>query len=175
MVRYCRVCDDEFRPDITVCSDCGAELVLQAEGVGSSGPEVSEGGADERSIPSGGQLDSLDSVPTALLVPVRTFDSLNDLEPAVRALAGAEILSRVLVQNGRYILLIHPDTVAQAQAALHAQSGATDAESDPGDDGAYSNCPACDTLLAQETTGACPECGLELSFPGAPVQVPEAD
>jgi hypothetical protein len=172
MVRYCPVCDDEFRPDIHVCSDCGGVLILQEEGLGAKG--VGARPAPE----SGTWRTALDPLPVSSLVPVRTFDSLNDLEPAIAALADLELPSRVLVQNGRYLLLVRPETLAEAQAALHGALVDRDDTADPSFDtraGRYSNCPACETRLAENFSGTCPECGLELSGPGGVVNIPEAE
>src|SRR6187551_989267 len=105
MVRYCPTCDDEFRPDVAVCSDCGGALVLQEEGLGARGAASFPGGAP---APEGAWRTALDSLPVSSLVPARAFDSLADLEPAVAAFADLELPSRVLVQNGRYILLVRP-------------------------------------------------------------------
>jgi hypothetical protein len=174
MVRYCPVCDDEFRPDITVCSDCGGALILQEEGLGARG--LSKSG--EAHPPSGAWRTALDAFPASSLVPARAFDSLNDLEPAVAALADIELPSRVLVQNGRYILLVRPESLADAQAALHGALVDADDSPDPTFDpkaGRYSNCPACGGRLAENFAGTCPECGLELSGPGGAVVVPEGE
>lgn len=174
MVRYCPVCDDEFRPEITICSDCGGALVLQKEGVGAKGSAL--GGAVAAA--NDAWRTALDSLPASNLVPVRTFDSLADLEPAVAAFADLRLPSRVLVQNGRYILLILPDSLAEAQAALHTAAVDADDSPDPSFDakaGRYSNCPACDTRLPDPFDGTCPECGLELSAPGGTVVLPEAE
>ena len=174
MVRYCPVCDDEFRPEITICSDCGGELILQREGLGARGAEGGEavGPAEDH------WRTALDALPASSLLPVRTFDALSDLEPAVAAFADIRLASRVLVQNGRYLLLIRPDTLAEAQAALHG--AAVDADDAPvaGFDaaaGRYSNCPACETRLPEKFSGTCPDCGLELSGPDATVNLPEGD
>lgn len=173
MVRYCPECDDEFRPDIRTCSDCGGELVLQEEGLGSQAPARLDaaGQPEDPSRPS--WRTALDSIPFSDLLPIRTFDALRDLEPAVSAFAGAELPSRVLVQNGRYILLIRPADVAAAQSALQAANLGPPAEAsthgtfDP-DSGRYSNCPACGSVLPEDFDGTCPECGLELSTPSEP-------
>ena len=175
MVRYCPTCNDEFRPDITVCSDCGGALVLQEEGLGARGSSLGRPDA-----PEGAWRTALDAVPVSSLVPARAFDSLADLEPAVAALADIELPSRVLVQNGRYILLVRPETLPAAHGALHVALVDADDSPDPTFDakaGRYASCPACNTRLAENFTGACPECGLELTGPGvAPnVNVPEAE
>ena len=179
MVRYCPVCDDEFRPEITVCSDCGTALILQKEGLGARG--VAETLAAERGDPAPAHAEwrtALDGLPVSNLVPVRTFDSLNDLEPAVAAFAEIELPSRVLVQNGRYLLLIRPHDVAEAQNAMHTALVDADDSADPTFDtkaGRYSNCPACGARLAENFTGECPECGLELTGPGVSVTIPEVE
>jgi hypothetical protein len=174
MVRYCPVCDDEFRPDILVCSDCGASLILQEEGVGAKG--AASGG--EPSAADGDWRTALDAVPVSQLVPARAFDSLEDMEPAIAALADIRLPSRVLVQNGRYILLVRPESLPESQGALHKAMVDADDSSDPTFDqasGRYTNCPACDTRLPEKFAGACPECGLELSGPGVEVTVPGAE
>lgn len=179
MVRYCPVCDDEFRPEITICSDCGSALILQKEGLGARG--VADELAAERGDPAPVHAEwrtALDGVPVSNLVPVRTFDSLNDLEPAVAAFAEIELPSRVLVQNGRYLLLIRPHDVAEAQTALHTALVDADDSADPTFDakaGRYSNCPACGARLTENFTGECPECGLELTGPGVTVTIPEVE
>jgi len=179
MVRYCPVCDDEFRPDITVCSDCGTALILQKEGLGARG--AADALAAERGDPATVHAEwrtALDGMPVSSLVPVRTFDSLNDLEPAVASFAEIELPSRVLVQNGRYLLLIRPHDVAEAQNTLHQALVDADDTADPTFDpkaGRYSNCPACGGRLAENFKGECPECGLELTGPGVTVTVPEVE
>lgn len=176
MVRYCAACDDEFRPDIIVCSDCGGALILQPEGLGARGARVPN--QAEGSPASDDWRTALDDLPISSLVPVRTFDSLSDLEPAVAAFAAIGLPSRILVQSGRYILLIRPEGLAEAQAALHGALVDADDGADPAFDvkaGRYSNCPACDAGFTEEFTGACQECGLELSAPRGTLTVPEAE
>lgn len=179
MVRYCPVCDDEFRPEITVCSDCGSELILQKEGLGARG--VADARAAQRGDPAQVHAEwrtALDGLPVSNLIPVRTFDSLEDLEPAVASFATIQLPSRVLVQNGRYLLLIRPQDVAEAQGALHQALVDADDSADPTFDpkaGRYTNCPACGARLAENFKGECPECGLELSGPGVRVTLPEVE
>jgi hypothetical protein len=180
MVGFCPVCHDEFRPDIKVCSDCGEKLVLQAEGLGAKGL-ASRLGPTNREASAGVEdwRTALDALPISSLVPLQTFDSLADLEPVVAALADIELPSRVLVQNGRYILLVLPDALGQAQEALnHSRDNDGEEEADQGFDataGRYEVCPACGASLPADVKGPCPECGLELSAPPASVNLPDAD
>lgn len=182
MVRYCPVCEDEFRPEITICSDCGAPLILQAEGLGSAGVSSAEAVPGDPSSPAtGAWRTALDALPVSNLFPIRAFDALRDLEPAVSAFADAHLPSRVLVQNGRYLLLVRPDDVAAAQEALqaaHADPAPPEGESDAAFDaaaGRYSHCPACGGQLAPDFAGACPDCGLEISTPSGAVSTPEGE
>jgi len=184
MVRYCPVCEDEFRPEITICSDCGATLILQAEGLGAAGVPFTEpdpASGDPSSPPSGAWRTALDALPVSNLFPLRTFDELRDLEPAVSAFAEARLPSRVLVQNGRYLLLVRPDDVAAAQDALQAAQAdpaSPEGDNDAGFDaaaGRYSHCPACGGQLAPDFSGACPDCGLEISTPSGTVSAPEGE
>jgi predicted nucleic acid-binding Zn ribbon protein len=182
MVRYCPVCDDEFRPDVTVCSDCGTTLILQKEGLGADGLKSAGLVTDEDGeTATDSWRTALDVLPVSNLLPIRTFDALRDLEPAVSALADAQLPSRVLVQNGRYLLLIRPDDLASAQEALDL-AHADPAELEPPGNttfdsvsGRYSHCPACGSPLPKDIAGACPECGLELSAPSGSVATPEVE
>lgn len=171
MVRFCPSCEDEFRPDILVCSDCGVDLILQPEGAGHPKVGVSETTETD-------WRTALDARPVATLVPIRTFDTLEDLEPAVAALAEIRLPSRVMVQNGRYILLADPESLSDAQAALHAASVDAEDAADGGFDpatGSYERCPACEAAFGPDFRGVCPECGLELTAPGGSIRVPEAE
>ena len=164
MVAYCSNCDEEFRPEIAVCSDCGGQLRVQEEGLGGGPSEDEPHQIDPTAAES---ASSLDNLPVASLVPVKTFDSLTDLEPAVATLAEARIASRVLVQNGRYILLLRPESLGDAQNALearHLEEG-SDRDVETGFDsatGRYSECPACKAPLPATAIAECPECRLEL-------------
>ena len=177
MVRYCPACGDEFRPEIQVCSDCGGALILQPEGLGAAGVATASG----ESAPGQGRdgwRTALDAMPISTLLPIRTFDALRDLEPAVAAFADLELPSRVLVQNGRYILLVHPETLDEAQRALHVLNADLEDRLDPAFDataGRYSKCPACSASLPEASGGICPECGLELNSPAGFVTAPEAE
>ena len=177
MVRYCPTCEDEFRAEFTKCSDCGGDLILQEEGLGAAGSPTALAHGEPA---QGSWRTALDGAPVSSLVPIKTFDSLEDLEPAVAAFAEVRLPSRVLVQNGRYILLVRPDSLGEAQSALetvHQEEG-DDSVLDEGFDaaaGRYATCPACDANLEKNSSGSCPECGLELSGPRSNVSVPEAE
>jgi hypothetical protein len=162
-VRVCRECDEEYRPDISVCADCGAELVDHYE--------------DER-----GQVIGADGLPvpepavagehvTVELQPL--FSGLpNDIKPLADALVAAGIPMRLVpAQYGAGLVL----AVASADAERAGEALASFAEraSDLGltriapsdataeDAAGYAACPACQGALPPRAV-SCPECGLEL-------------
>ena len=169
MVGHCPACGDEFRPDVAVCSDCGGKLTLQEEGHGSRETPVE---SEEEAWRT-----ALDRLPIANLVPASAFGALDELQPAIAALAEIRLPSRVLVQNGRYLLLVTPSDLARSKEAIEATGQGMDMPEDNTFDaaaGKYANCPACETRLPDPFDGTCPECGLELSGSPSPIDVPES-
>ena len=167
LVGYCPVCGDEFRPEIATCSDCGGPLIVQEEGLGSQ---------DVRPRPDGEEAwrTVLDTVSIAALIPLGAFGALDELEPAVGALAEIHMPSRVLVQNGRYLLLVRPSDLARSKEAVEVTVGGMGVPEHAAAEppiGTYSQCPACDAALPEDFDGSCPECGLELGGTPSPIDV----
>ena len=166
LVGFCPSCGDEFRADVTVCSDCGVALSLQEEGLGSGAHPPAE---DWRT--------ALDDLPVSGLIPAGVFGALEELEPGVTALADVHLPSRVLVQNGRFLLLVRPTDLGAAQEAIQGSVEEAGAPPDPAFDsvaGKYSACPACGTDFPGGFDGVCPDCGLELSGnPSGAIPEPE--
>ena len=156
-VRYCPECDEEFRPDIVVCSDCGGPLRLQEEGAG----DVPEGGVGEAD-------HTLDDVPVQDLSHLTTASSMEAFEAIAATLGASEVPSRVVVQSGAYAVFVRPTDLAAAGRALAAArespaASESDAPAATGFDaatGRYLKCPACGADAPGES---CSECGLELS------------
>jgi predicted amidophosphoribosyltransferase len=146
-VRVCPECDEEFRPEIVTCSDCGATLVDHWEG------EEGEGGVEAPAPP----VSAAFRVP-ADYKPVASATSADEIDPAARKLGEAGIEFAVTGQVHRFVLLVSPANVERALEVLGV--GAEPAEA------ATTACPAC----GAETRGAaeCPECGLGLGGEEAP-------
>ncbi len=147
-VRICPECNEEFRPEIVRCSDCGATLVDHWEG--------EDAPAIEAPAPP---------VATAYRVPadykpVASASVASEIEPLARVLGKAGIAFAVTGAVHRFTLLVPPADVERALDVLGvAPAAATDAPT---------ACPACgaDARNAAE----CPECGLALAAePEAPV------
>lgn len=160
LVRYCVNCDDEFRPDIQVCTVCNSPLILQEEGLGAPADR-------EATVETSLQGNELDSWPLESLRRVASLASIEEAESAIAPLAQANIPSRILVQNGVYIVLIRPEDMTKAAEIAHAAAQAVldvNATVDPSFDATalrYKQCPACQASLSSAAT-ECPECGLQL-------------
>ncbi len=146
IVQYCPQCEEEYMPHVTICADCGAELVAREEGQGNVVDEVPAG------------------LPPGHYAPILQVDRAAELEDLVRSLAQAGVPAKVQPsQRGQGFVL---GVRAEDQDAAHeVLARLTKAERTAVDDGlfdaqqGYARCPACDTQLlagAQE----CPECGL---------------
>jgi hypothetical protein len=166
--RVCRDCGEEFRPEITRCSDCGGELTAACEN--ESGQVVTAAPA----APAPSVEEPLDFRPifvgaqAALLVPLA--EALKVEEIAFR-------LAEEVVDPDRgtasFSLLVREADRARALRALAPQLGEeTNAgrleavESHFEESGRYSRCPACDAEVAVSAV-ECQECGLVIAGGGA--------
>lgn len=155
----CPECEEEYRPDIAVCADCGADLV--------------------DAHPDGTPVAPQDALPVEAGVAARALYS----GPAagMRLLADALVAGEVPFQlvpeervglrgEGARLILVVPE--AEAARALDAlepfrgrgtELGFTElaASWGDGDEGIEAPCPACGSDVPADAS-ACPECGLEL-------------
>jgi hypothetical protein len=160
-VRVCRQCDEEYRPEIAVCADCGAELVdADDEGAPASaaaGHAATEGVEPEQPLYAAGSPRDLTALADELVragLPFR-LASAAERDPDRRGydlrvpLSAVEAAQRVLAplvaaDLGRLYVEI-PVLVGLPEV---------DDEAEP-----LSSCPACETPLAEEAL-ECPACGL---------------
>ena len=169
-VRVCRDCGEEYRPEITVCADCGGTLEdrhededgatvarHEVEPTGSAPPDLS----GHRAVFSTTQANAL--------VP---------LAEALRAAGLAFVLSETRPDDQRpystFGLFVRDEDAASALRTLAPLLGA---EGDPEKlhavesafrtEGGYERCPACEAALPPEAR-ECPECGLALAAESAP-------
>jgi hypothetical protein len=167
-VRVCPECDEEYRPDIAVCADCGADLVDRWEDergrvVNADGALAS--GAPEEPEPPGVPGRALFSGPPA---PLRLLaDTL--VAAGVPFQLVPEDRDAFRRSEGARLILVVPETEAMRALATLAEYRGRGAELGfnehmttwGGYDDADPPCPACDAHVPPDAD-ACPECGLEL-------------
>lgn len=160
-VRVCPECDEEFRPEIVHCSDCGALLKdrFDDEEVAAVGqpPE-----AHREPLPLGPGTEGT-------YVRVFRADRASDVEPLAVLLGQAGIPFHVRGAQMSFELLTRTedhDSVIRVLGALLGDRRPAEGEFDA--EAGYAACPACGFALA-ERAEECPECGLAIGGepPGA--------
>ena len=130
MVRYCRSCDTEFRPQVVRCSDCGGELEDQD-------PDAI---TDPDPAPVSGEAAEAD------FVTVATDLSAGKAEVVARRLGEAGIRFRVGARGYGFVLAVREeDRPATRQILLRARAIPIE--------------PLQDQPAVSETGGPCPACG----------------
>jgi predicted amidophosphoribosyltransferase len=164
-VRVCPDCDEEYRPDITTCADCGADLVDRA--VDEQGRPIAEPAQAEGEQVT---LVALYSGPAAAL------------RPLAEALAAAGVAQRFVPipgQSGLTLAVAQEDgaRAMEALAAFHGRGtelGLSElaatfvASAEEGDHA----CPACGAAVPMDAA-ECPDCGLEWSGADPPPPPPD--
>jgi hypothetical protein len=152
-IRYCTNCEEEFRPEIQRCSDCGAELEDRyeeedAEGRPIVAPKTTEPEPPEAPAPPDEHHAVFQSVDAA------------PIKEAADVLAAAGLRFRVTAGGSGFTLLVRSEDVPAAAAALSGKEGSMvipDAQPSVGAEGGA--CPACGASVAAGVL-ECPECGL---------------
>jgi hypothetical protein len=141
-VRLCPECGEEFRPEIVTCSDCGATLVDHWEGEGAAGADPA---AAPPRAPSAAR-------PPEHFKPVASASTAAEIDPLAQTLGAAGIRFAVSGSVHHFSLLVAPEDVERALAALGVGEAPPEA---------HAQCPACgaDVRGAQD----CPDCGLALA------------
>ena len=147
--RYCPNCDDEFRPDIVRCSDCGGELEDRYD---------EEDGGERR---DGEAAEHEPAAPPEEYRPVFGCMESATLKEAAGLLAAARVPFRATGCSTGFQLLVREADQSAAAAALQGREGVLagpdDAEPTVGAEGGA--CPACGTAVPAAAL-ECPECGL---------------
>lgn len=153
--RYCVECEEEFRPGIVTCSDCGGPLVDRYEGM--APPEPAE--EDPRSRPG--------AVDPATAATLAVADDGAEAGALARALAEAGIpyVVQPVGYGAGFKVLVPEERLDDARA--HLPASRRPAPDDFHHEKGYAECPACGRAgvggLAE-----CPECGLVLKAAGGP-------
>jgi hypothetical protein len=147
--RYCPNCDDEFRPDIVRCSDCGGELEDRYD---------DEGGAEAR--PDDGSETEADGPPEEYRPVFGCMESAS-LKEAAALLAAAGVAFRATGCSTGFQLLVREADQSAAATALRGREGALTVpeEGEPSVGAEGGRCPACDATVPA-AAAECPECGL---------------
>ena len=149
--RYCANCDEEFRPEILRCSDCGAELEDRYESDDADGASIEPPKAIEPVAPE----------PADAYEPVFRSRDSTSLKEAADCLAAAGIRFRGDGSAAGFRLLVRPEDMLAAGAALSGKDGclfvSDDTQPFVGVEGGV--CPACGASVPAGVL-ECPECGL---------------
>jgi hypothetical protein len=153
-VRVCPECDEEFRPEIVHCSDCGALL---------------EDRFDDEEAAVTGNASAVDYGPLAVgpgtegtYVRVFRADRAAEVEPLAVLLGRAGIPFHVRGAQLSFELLTRAEdheSVVRVLGDLLTGGPASAGEFDP--EAGYATCPACGGTLP-ERVDECPECGLAM-------------
>jgi predicted amidophosphoribosyltransferase len=150
-VRYCPECDQEFRPHVERCSDCGGPLEDQfgdAEGAASEAAARPHG-----ALPPGDYLPLLHRSSAAALEPYAAGLGQAAIPFKVEARPGYGGFDlKVRAEDGPQVAQLLADTLGEGPAHETADLAA----------GREGHCPACETPLSPGAT-ECPECGLGLA------------
>jgi hypothetical protein len=151
--RYCTNCEEEFRPEILRCSDCGGELEDRYEEEDTEGRPVVASRTAEPETPA---------PPEASDEYRAVFQSIESapVKEAADGLAAAGLRFRVTAGGSGFTLLVRSEDVPAAAAALSGREGSlliADAQPPVGAEGGA--CPACGSSVAPGVL-ECPECGL---------------
>lgn len=166
--RVCPECEEEFRPDILTCSDCGAALEERWENEDGEVLETPEGPDPEAGAQAPGELEHYR--------PLVTSGAARQLVPHAERLKEHGIafhMAEVMTDSERHVatyhILVHEDDRAKAlDAVADLIDPGTDAElihaveSRFQEGMGYLECPACGASQERSAT-ECPDCGLAMA------------
>ncbi len=152
--RYCPNCDEEFRPEILRCSDCGGELEDRYEEEDAEGQPGAAAKAAEPELPEAPE-------PPEAYQAVFQADDSTSIKDAGDRLAAAGLRFRVAASGIAFRVLVRVEDMPAAAAVLSGSEGSMVASDDaPPAVGAEGGvCPACGASVGAGVR-ECPECGL---------------
>jgi hypothetical protein len=164
-VRVCPECDEEYRPEIATCADCGAELVDRA--------------LDEQGRPLAEPAQAAGEQVTLVALYAGPAAALRPLAEALAAAGIAQKLLPIPNQSGLTLAVAQEDgaRAMEALAGFHGRGtelGLSElaATFHAGDDAQEHACPACGAAVPEDAA-ECPDCGLEWSGGEPPPPPPE--
>jgi Double zinc ribbon len=159
--RYCPTCEDEFRPDIQRCSDCGGELVDRYDDEDAPAAAADAEAPLEVTPAPPATPDELRTVFTCLDAP--------SLKEAADRLHEAGLRFQATGSATGFRLLVRIPEAPAALEALRGLEGLMEAahDAEPSVSGEGGPCPACSTTVPAEAL-ECPACGLVVGSESAP-------
>jgi hypothetical protein len=148
-VRYCVNCEEEFRPEILRCSDCGGDLEDRYEEEDGERPQRPDAGDPEVPEPPDDYRPVFDCLDSA------------SLKQAADCLAAAGVPFRASGSSTGFRLLVRKADESAAGAALQGREGtlAVVDDSQPSVSPEGGPCPACGASVPGDVL-ECPGCGL---------------
>ena len=150
-VRYCVNCEQEFRPEILRCSDCGGDLEDRYE------EEDGEGAQAQKAAAAAPDPQE----PTAEFLPVFGCRDSQSLKEAAACLAAASVPFRASGSSTGFRLLVRKADESAAGVALQGREGtlAVVDDAQPSVSAEGGPCPACGANVPAGVL-ECPECAL---------------
>jgi double zinc ribbon protein len=147
-VRVCRDCGEEYRPEVSVCADCGGVLEDRYPG------QEAAAAAKESDAPRTSQLPPPDYVSVTLV------SNAAEIVPITDRLHEAGIPFYVSGDSQGFRLWAHKGDVERGRQVLGliGDEPADDFNPETG----YSRCPACGAAMGPSSP-VCPDCGLDMS------------
>jgi len=166
--RVCPDCEEEFRPDIVRCSDCGSLLVERWENEDGEVATSPEGPAAEAPTALDSEMEHYRPLVTSAAVR-QIVPHAERLKEHGIAFHMAEVVADAENHAASYHLLVHED---DRERALKAVADLIDATTDADlihavesrfqEGTGYAACPACGAGLQSSAT-ECPDCGLAMA------------
>lgn len=159
-VRVCPDCDEEYRPDIATCADCGTDLVDRA--------------LDEEGRPIAEPAQAAGEQVTLVALYAGPAAALRPLAEALAAAGIAQKLVPIPNQSGLTLAVARADGARAMEALADFHGRGTElglaelaATFQAGDESAEHACPACGAVALADAS-ECPDCGLEWGGSGTP-------
>ena len=165
-LKYCPVCDEEYRADIKMCADCAVELISGREKIGAE--EAVRQRREARSMELSAD-DELVNIRKGPLLEMKKLQQIlaKELVPALiagektsncgKGCCGTEFFLQIKREDGELAMEALARDFKRTTALDHHDLSHVRSVYDPG--AGQTVCPACGFRFAP-TTSTCPDCGL---------------
>ena len=164
-LKYCPVCNDEYRAEFVLCAGCEIELMTGRQYIEMTGAGIQERESRSMDLSTDDELIQLRSGP---LNEVKQLRSLLEKEhiPSLlvskdgncgKGCCGPSFLLHVRFEDGQAAMAILADEFRRTTSLMSHDLSTTDSVFDP--DAETTFCPACGCSFSP-TVMTCPDCGL---------------